>query len=316
MVIRGEITDHNLESCLAVNPAGAGFELAGRERALRAWKTLLKSPSFKSVVLESSQRGARPQITGFGAGVFATKTFLDHEMADPAPGLNARLIAGIAGGKSVVLTDAELRRANTDGGLCQIILYATWRRDTVAHDLVSEIQTCLASSYLEQHTGYCLQRLLTESTDEIDIRHAQSTGVWRLLDNFAAFHSTHPGSLWNRCRALYVLEREDALHITGSVASLFFQYQRPMLRFRNCDQQLLTAALEGHTDKELSQVLGLKHEAVKKRWASVFNQVSARMPELLPEPDLRHRTSRGLQKRHHLLSYLRRHPEELRPLIP
>jgi hypothetical protein len=97
---------------------------------------------------------------------------------------------------------------------------------------------------------------------------------------------------------------------------MFFCYTPPILRFKHADQQLLGTALEGLTDNELSDALGLSMQTVKKRWASVFDQVCDVMPSLLPDSnDGTERRTRGPQKRHHLLAYLRHHPEELRPFV-
>jgi hypothetical protein len=116
-------------------------------------------------------------------------------------------------------------------------------------------------------------------------------------------------------RALGVVERADALAVPGSVGAMLFTYREPVLRFRNADQQLLSAALRGLTDEESARTMGLTLPAVKKRWASVFDHVARGKPELLPGlEDGLDRQTRGPQKRHYLLAYLREHPEELRPV--
>ena len=55
---------------------------------------------------------------------------------------------------------------------------------------------------------------------------------------------------------------------------------------------------------------------MKKRWAAVFERVATARPDLLPELEYdSDRQTRGRQKRHHLLAYVRQHPEELRPVL-
>ena len=85
------------------------------------------------------------------------------------------------------------------------------------------------------------------------------------------------------------------------------------MSLRDTDQELLLAALEGLTDAELADVLGLKLPALKKRWASLFDRVGRVRPDLVPQSDHETAHTRGPQKRHRLLAYLREHPEELRP---
>jgi hypothetical protein len=134
------------------------------------------------------------------------------------------------------------------------------------------------------------------------------------VSDFEEFHKSNPGSWWNKDRALFVADRESAFAVSGSIANFLFHYREPILSLRKEDQQLLAVALRGLTDEELSKALSLKVAAVKKRWAAVFGRVSAVKPELIPEVAGSY-AMRGRQKRHHLLAYLREHPEELRPVM-
>jgi DNA-binding NarL/FixJ family response regulator len=168
--------------------------------------------------------------------------------------------------------------------------------------------------FLDLYSGYRLVQILTEATDTVDIEHGYSTGVHRLVSDFQEYHTLHPGGCWNGDRALFILDRESALSVTASIATILFHYKEPTLRFRKEDQQLLAAATKGLTDEELSKALNLQLSTVKKRWAAVFERVATTRPDLLPEiEDDLDRQTRGRQKRHHLLAYLRQHPEELRP---
>lgn len=100
----------------------------------------------------------------------------------------------------------------------------------------------------------------------------------------------------------------------GSVVGPLFDYREPMLRLRYAEKQLLAEALKGGTDKELAASLNLSLPTVKKRWASLFDRVAEMCPVLLPNTETRESPeSRGPQKRHRILAYVRAHPEELRP---
>ena len=105
------------------------------------------------------------------------------------------------------------------------------------------------------------------------------------------------------------------LALTGSHAAYVFHYHKPVLQLRDADQQLLEVALRGSTDEETCQALGMKLPAIKKRWAALFHHIAKIKPELLPGTDDGDRQTRGPQKRHRLLAYLREHPEELRPVV-
>jgi hypothetical protein len=91
-----------------------------------------------------------------------------------------------------------------------------------------------------------------------------------------------------------------------------YRYQPPVLHLRPAEQTLLAAALAGKTDAELSADLGLSIEAVKKRWMSIFDRVDEFKPGILSQSEA-YSDSRGPQKRHRVVAYIRNHPEELRP---
>ena len=70
------------------------------------------------------------------------------------------------------------------------------------------------------------------------------------------------------------------------------------------------------SDEEIAALLDVTLSTVKKRWASIYDCVAEQQPEALPEAGggaIPAPQTRGQEKRRHLLSYLRQHPEELRP---
>jgi hypothetical protein len=78
----------------------------------------------------------------------------------------------------------------------------------------------------------------------------------------------------------------------------------------------LFSALGGETDEQLSRALGISRSAIKKAWHSIYDRVARCLPELF-RGESRLDTSmseRGKEKKHRLLSYLREHREELRPV--
>jgi hypothetical protein len=306
----------DLPECLSLNPAAMGYELVGRDRALAAWHMLLESRSFLSAVIESEDPIAGDRIVGFGASVFVSRVFAEQEVSTPRPGLNARIIASIAENRSVVLTEDELRHENTCGGLHVVFLCAAWKRDILALEESTHVEATMALACLQGHQGYRLCRALREATDVFEVEHIRAQRVFGIITTFEKFHAENPGSSWNRDRALGITSCADAISVPGSVPAILFSYQEPVLRFQDGNQQLLIAALRGQTDIELVQTLGLKLPAIKKRWSSVFRRVADVYPNLLPglNEDSDGQT-RGLQKRHRLLAYLREHPEELRPIL-
>ena len=108
--------------------------------------------------------------------------------------------------------------------------------------------------------------------------------------------------------------KEMAAKQPGSWAHLFFAYRKPVIGFTRSEQRLLSAALQGGTDGELSDLLGVSLSAVKKMWASIYLRVqSAKPSDARIELDESIDGDRGKEKKQKLLVFLREHPEELRP---
>ena len=304
-MIARQMRDGELDEALSVHPRIIGDELIGRRRAVAAWRSLLSNPAFAHVVLEFDRpvRGCR--VAAFGASVFVSSAFVDDELRDPRPGLNARLIATIDAHCSAVVSLAELRRANTFDGLNFVCLAATWRRDALSPEQVAEVEAQMAVASLETFGGYRLRVVVTELRDGVDMAQAEAWRVFKII----RFQPALGG--------LAVCDRSQALSVPGSVGAVLFHHREPVLGLSLTDQQLLAAAMRGSTDNALADALGVKLATVKKRWASVFDHVAKHECGVVPRSDgAVDRGTRGPQKRHLLLAYLRDHPEELRPHLP
>jgi hypothetical protein len=314
-MLNREFVATDLEECLSIRTDRIGQESIGHKRALSAWKKLVKSASFKSVVIEAEQPIAGNRIVAFGSSVFVSRQFAEDEIANPRPGLNERIIASLDSGYPVILTDDELREQNSYGGLNMVVLFTSWRREGLTLDQIAAIKLDLAVAGVERFSGYRLERMMLEAMDETDVEYIESTGVYEMIGNFESSSASNSVNGWAPRRGLFVIDKVSAKSTVGSVAAIVFHFTPPIFRFRRGEQQLLVAALGGLTDPELAEELEVKIEALKKRWASIYARVAEIMPNLLPQSDNDPDQKRGPQKRHHLLAYLRHHPEELRPFV-
>jgi hypothetical protein len=279
-----------------------GHELIGKEWALSAWKTLIQSSSFASCVIEEEVRCVK-RLVCFGASVFVSPAFAEREMARPAPGLNARILQSIDSGTPVSLTAAERRAGNTRGDLTVAVLAGNWI-DGLDADQLREVQLLMAISFLEQHKGYQIKRLIYEIKGVRDRTYAQSIPGWDIV---ASFGKGSPGGL-------AVMDREKAGFIPGSVGAILFGFPKAVLGLREPEQEILASAIKGLTDEEVAAERGLSLATIKKRWAAMFHRVERVKPELILDSD--RNGTRGRQKRHRLMAYVREHPEELRPIEP
>ena len=305
----------DLAECLAMDRLSMGHELVGPDRALAAWRILTKGPAFIGAIVEADQPVAGSRILGFGCTALVSEAFASGELANPQPGLNARIIAGVSAGTFSVLTREQIARDNTYGGLYAVILYSFLRRRDLSPDEIDQVASVLVRAAMHFHLGYRLRLVLREAVGTENIHHVHWQKAFRTVSSYDEFYERHPANPWSRPRELFAMDADDARSLGASFYHLLFQYREPVLHFRSVEQDLLNAALDGLTDEELAKALRLKLPTVKKRWASILNRVSFVKPELLPESDNGDSGIRGRQRRHHLLAYLREHPEELRPLM-
>jgi hypothetical protein len=290
-----------LSVCLDLQPACLGGQIVGRRKALEVWSLLVDQLAFQGMVILADPPIAGHTIIGCGLGVFVSSQFAGREISSPKPGLNARLIAAIAGGEPIVPDYAGLGLANAGAGLDFVIMYGAWREAILSPQEAAELQGLLGTSFVEHFAGYRLNRILKEPVGTPQVELARKSGVYRIIAEFPETKS-----------ALAVVSRESALASTYSLGHLLYRNPAPILRFRRGQQELLRAALTGRTDSELAKSLGLTLEATKKRWISIFNQVEEFKPELFAAAG-NSTLFRGPQRRHHVIAYVRSHPEELRP---
>ena len=295
------ICEADLAECLEIQPACIGDQIVGRPKAHRVWKAFLDNPSFQANVIESERPIAGHRIVACGMGVFVSRAFADREIENPQPGLNSRIIAGVASGEPVVLSRAEIAAGNAGEGIDFVNMYGTWRDGITNADQLAEVHALLGTSFIEHFAGYRFNRVLKEAIGNSRIALAHATGTYRLVAEFKKADS-----------ALFVVTPESVRAAPYSVAAKMYRYQPPALHLRPAEQALLAAALAGKTDAELSADLGLSIEAVKKRWMSIFDRVDEFKPEILSQAEA-YSDSRGPQKRHRVVAYIRTHPEELRP---
>jgi hypothetical protein len=252
-------TEADLAACLDVQPVHLGDELTGPEIAHQVWREILADPAMVTAVFECQPPIEGRRIVGFGAAVFVRAEFVEDELANPRPYINAR----------------------------------------VSPEERGQLQTLLAVSLAQLLAGYRLNRIFGQATDS-EMRAMLGSNLVRKVASFPELKL-----------ASYVATEEVALAQPFSIQVTIFKNREPLLRLSGAEQELLWAALEGQTDAELAVSLHLTMPAVKARWRSIFARFARLKPEVAPE--FYGEGSRGPQKRHRVLAYLRGYPEELRP---
>ena len=81
-----------------------------------------------------------------------------------------------------------------------------------------------------------------------------------------------------------------------SWTTTLFQYSQPRMYPKPAEQKLLSAAIRGLKDEELSCELGVSLSFIKKTWSSIYNRAAEKLPELNLEIAAGSISQRGKEK--------------------
>jgi hypothetical protein len=276
------------------------------------WLQLLGTEAFRAVVFEQVD-GQQVYLLGPGTSAFVSDDFVAECRRPPFFWIGPELARRVHCGKSPLLSDKEVREANSGGGLNLVVWEGCTREDANP-----EVINRVVSAFVEQHQGFFIKEWVTQVPGVQALVGTINSGAF-LIDPADGRYVT---SVETPLAALLAkphcvgLTRELAKGRVGSWLGSLFLHQRPRCGFRASEQRLLLAALTGATDDTLADELGISVSAVKKSWRAIYARVGDQAPELVPGQSSSEASgkSRGKEKKQRLLAYLRVHPEELRPI--
>jgi hypothetical protein len=270
----------------------------------------LRCDAMKAVVFEELRTGSPARIWGFGSTAFVSDEFIRELKTPPFVWIGPELARRIRAGRTPVLSDEQLRNANSRDGLNLVV----WEVYLWLEDLSMETYNKMMSAFVELHHGYLLSEVIVHQPASGE--HLESmiktgamlfdpvTNGYRefLPEDSAIFRQPH----------ILGMQRKLELNRPGSWSSTLFEYHVPKIGFSRSEQRLLTAALAGCTDEDLSEDLEISISAVKKTWQCIYDRAAGRVPQLAPAR--LDSAERGPEKKRRILAYVREHPEELRPI--
>src|SRR5262249_41337836 len=281
----------------------------------RAWLCVLGSGAMTNAVLEEVEN-ARRTICGVGVAVFVRDEFITELKTSPF-WFGPELVKRVLGGDSPVLSNQQVRKANSAEGLNVLVWEglahpAFERRADVAHLMVN--------AFLETHRGYHLKEIVSQQIHSVkQLERITDEGGWHWQPGRECYVKVLDGDGQEFISTPHVvgLTRDLVAQRPASWVGTLFDYQPARFKFTDCAQRLLRVSLasETGTDRELAQALGVSVPTVKKAWRTIYDRVAACEPGLIP-PDAHAgegTSQRGTEKRRRLLAYLRQHCEELRP---
>jgi len=279
------------------------------------WRRLFANEwYFTSSVFEEVE-GARVKVLGVGLAVFVSDDFLQEAKNPPSFWLGPEITRRVTRGHSPLLTDKQVSEANSSDGLNLLVLQTGLNPE---HFGQPETQVVAAMAFVEGHRGFRLKEVFAQAESAEHLAGLLRFGTLVLGATEEQNLGSDPQRLQQIVQEPHLvgLNRETVARQRGSwFASLFF-YRAPQLGFSRGEQQLLLAGMDGKTDEELSDSLGVSLSAVKKAWRLIYARVTEHLPGLIPSHLSEEAVpqDRGREKKRHLLAYLREHPEELRPV--
>ena len=279
-----------------------------------AWLKLIRTGSLTSALLEDID-GSTPKIAGLGVSVFITDNLLLELKTFPLAWIGPTLIKQAYGTTSSILNVEQIRQANSYAGLN----LAVWVAIVSGYHSDQIVDVELHRSFFETHSGYQIKELICQPFDLQQIHATLHAGLFWLSEE-----GQYVDARWRSVETLPNLpfliggDRATANRAFGSwFSAQLFSHKQPRIYFRPAEQRLLLAALRGLTDDELSDELRISLSAVKKTWRMIYERAGlTRRDSMRDGGEDECIRRRGKERKHHLLTYLRTHLEELRPVLP
>lgn len=301
---------HELERVLAlVAQHGRGiYDDDMLAKLPRLWLELLQARRLDMHLFLDDALPSEQCLQGVASGVFVNDAFADALLAGREPMLAQQVMHAEASGRSVILSRAEAAAANSGAGVNALELDFAFACDDWSVPAARRWTPAFMESLRLWLDGWRLRMALRECIGRDLYLRMRDTGC--LLQE----HSAAAGQplLPEHRRYLMGMTREQSRRLPLAVASmLFFDEREPRFHFTPAQQDLLLLALANHSDGECATQLRVSAHTVKMRWRAIFEHVAEHHPDWFPA--FHAPGQRGVEKRRHLLAYLARHMEELRP---
>lgn len=258
------------------------------------------------------------RVVSFSATIFVTDEFCSEARLTLPPYLGVELARRYLSRQLPVLNREQVARANAGGGLNVVMCFEGWAQDGAPEQFLATREK-QSEAFCFALRGYRIKEFLADPIGKERAQWMLGAGARLRRDYSDSFRKGRlPKPAASRWPCLVGLTKEEALAHPGSNIASLFIYTAPRFQFSRSERALLQHAIMGETYEKLATSLSLSPWTVKKRWHAIYERVMDVDYELLPPPIAYgpHVSSRGAERRRHLLNYLRQHLEELRPYEP
>jgi hypothetical protein len=219
----------------------------------RAWHLLLGSAAVNNAVFEQLDRKCAT-IVGIGFAVFVRDAFIREIKTPPLVWVGPELARRVAEGDSPILTNDEMRDANSGAGLGEVVWEGTGTPDFAR---TMDFYHHMVGAYVEEHRGFLFKEMITAQAESAErLRWVVEAGglYWNPAHQRYETTSSEPAETFAARPHLVGITRELASERPGSWIGTLFNYHPPRFGFSRGEQQLLLTALKSFhgTDQELA----------------------------------------------------------------
>jgi DNA-binding CsgD family transcriptional regulator len=283
------------------------------------WRALLSGGAMQLCLVANRERLVGSRIISFSAVLFVSDEFCSEARSKLSPYLGLELARQYLSRELPVLNREQVARANAADGLNVIVCFEGCAHDWLSAEQVLAVRAKQSEALRLGLSGYRVKDFLAYPVGEEALQWMLNAGA-RIRRHYSNYfrRGTVFRPAFSQRPCLVGLTKKEALAYPGSSIADLFVYTPPRFLFNRSQRVLLRHALRGETCERLAASLSVSRWTVKKRWHAIYARVADVDSELLPTPIANglDASSRGTERRRHLLNYLRQHLEELRPYHP
>ena len=279
------------------------------ERLQIEWDVLFNCGSFFGAVLEDFENEGSDGVVGMMAATYITEDFFASMLSATEPFLMRRLVHEALHGENPFLTQADIGIRNRKSGMVMLCTYFGWPEEGYQHLTSENIRSLLVNGFANRFCGNRLLLLAGETAGSQVLEVTKRFGL-QVLNDYPNWQPDETLKKLDLLPCVVGLSKEGAEGTENYWLHRMFTYFPPRFYFSEGQRLVVMRARLGMTDSEIATDLGIRSDAVKKRWSSIYARVEAVMPGLLPKSAAK---TRGSEKRRALVAYIADRPEELRP---
>ncbi len=306
----------DLDQCLLMVTDRFLYDTEHLAALRRMWSNIIASQSgLLHVIADASDPS---HVVHFGAMVFVTDESADHYHRCVSPKIAYNLLEEWVAGRHPFLSRDEIAKANASTGLNLVVTHHG-HQEPIDDESLERLRFASNEHAVRDFRGWNLRSYTNEAFTINPERDGKEMGqaLGFRVGNYTDKQLREAGIPVDKRPYVWMATRQDvaAGPVGLALGMLFRSFSHPRFCFVATEQEALKLALDGHTDVVIARFMNASLTTTKKRFRTIYEKVrvaSAGWEEpLLSEPLTD--GARGVEARRHLLSYLRGHPEELRP---